>query len=382
MSPLSAGAVGFRNHVIIYGQSLSVGIGTGEVISTSPRTDALMFNGGVRAQDLDGAPWEQHGSLVPLVEEVGSSQAGGDRYETPMSGFAEFQGEQQTNVQVLASAPGQGATSISALSKPGALYMRLLDDVMYGHMRSSGRHKVLAVLWMQGEADGTNNTYAANLNTLRESLNEDIKAMTGQPDDVWLLSYQLDRPKIGLAHLDASDTYSHIKVAMPIYFLPRTDGVHLTAAGSKIAGAYFSKTYKEVVLNTNTDWQPLRPISHSTVDAVCDVVLNPVGALVIDTSIVAEQTNYGFRLFQSDGVTEITVTSVALLGSDTVRITASANIPAGAILRYGFSDPEGHTYNVSKGNLRDSQGDGLIFDGGGLDYPMHNWCVLFSRVIS
>lgn len=382
MTPLSEGVSGFKNHVISYGQSLSVGVGTGSVISTIPAENALMFAGGVRAQDGAANPWDQHASLVPLVEAVGAADAGGTRYETPMSGFAEFAQEQQSQIQFLVSAPGKGESTLSQLSKPGALYNRLIDDVTYGHWRSNNRSKALAVLWLQGESDWANGSYAANLNTLRGTLNADIKAINGQPEDIWLLSYQLDRPKIGLAHLTASDTYSNIKVALPIYFLSRTDGVHFTAASSKIAGAYFGKAYKEVIVNGNTDWQPLRPVSHSTAGANCDVTFNPVGPLAFDTTIVAAQTNYGFKLYQSDGTTPITISSVALLNADTVRITASGSIPAGAILRYGFSDPVDHTANVSNGNLRDSQGNTIVFDGGGLNYPLHNWCVLFQRVIA
>ena len=341
-----------------------------------------MFAGGVRAQDGAANPWDQHSSLVPLVEAVGAADAGGTRYETPMSGFAEFSQEQESSLQFLASAPGAGSVTISQLSKPGDLYNRLLDDVTYGHWRSNNRHKVLAVLWLQGETDGTNSSYAANLNTLRGTLNADIKAINGQPEDVWLLSYQLDRPKIGLAHLAAADAYGNIKVALPIYFLSRTDGVHFTPASSKIAGAYFGKAYEEIIVDGNTDWQPLRPVSHSTAGATCDVTFNAVGALAFDTTIVAAQTNYGFKLYQSDGTTPITISSVSLLDADTVRITASGSIPAGAVLRYGFSDPEDHTANVSKGNLRDSQGNTIVFDGGGLNYPLHNWCLLFQRVIA
>ena len=243
----------------------------------------------------------------------------------------------------------------------------------------------MAFAWLQGESDGANNTYAANLNTLRNSINTDVKAITGQTEDIWCLSYQLDRAKIGLAHLEAQETYSKIVVAAPIYFLRgayrNADLIHFTSLGSKIMGAYFGLAYQNVIVNGNTSWKPLMCTNSSTVGAVCTLTFNPVGALAFDTTLVTAQTNQGFKLYESDGTTPVTISSVAISGS-TVVITASGSIPAGAILRYGFSDPTDHTAGTAMGNLRDSQGDTIVFDGGGIDFPMHNWCVLFQRTIN
>lgn len=361
-----------------------MGVGTGGVRLTTQPYDSLMFSGGGRAQDGGSEPWLQHASLVPLVEAHGPAATGGERYETPLSGAALMLKELGSSRQYLGSAPGQGSVTISTLSKPGVLYERFMDDVRYGRYRSHalGRsHKLRSFFWMQGEADGANNSYAANLNALQGTIDADVKAITGQPEDVWCISYQLDRPKIGLAHLAASDTYSNIRVAMPIYQLARTDGVHLTPAASDIAGAYFGLAWQRIIEEGDEDWQPLRITGHSVAGAVIDLTYDPVGSLTFDTSTVAAQTNQGFKLFASNG-DALTINSVAIIGGNTVRITAASSVPAGAIVRYGFSDPTDHTADASKGNLRDSQGDTIIFEGQGLNYPMHNWAVLEQRTVS
>lgn len=227
-------------------------------------------------------------------------------------------------------------------------------------------------MWMQGESDGTNNTYAADMNALRGTLDTDIKSITHQADDVWMLSYQLARAKIGLAHLAASDTYAAIRVAMPMYFLPTTDTVHLTAASSKIAGAYFGLAYKRIIVDGDTAWKPLQCTGASVVGTTIDLTYNKSG-LTFDATIVASQTNHGFRVINAADAA-LTISSVAIIGS-VVRIVVASGTPAKVY--YGFSDPAGDIVEAG-GNLRDSQGDAIVFDGGGLDYPMHNWAVLQS----
>jgi hypothetical protein len=365
------------NHVISYGQSLSVGTQSRAAVSTTSIGN-LMSNSSVRA--WDGTP--QWTSLVAHVENDSGAELMG---ETPLFGAFQIVSEVRGGYgnQFIASAPGFGAVTLADLSSGGGYYTRLLDDVTKARKlaRASGKHyKVRAIVWMQGESDGGNTSYASQLDTFFTGLNSAIKAITNQTDDVWLLSYQLDRPQIGLAHLAASDTYSRMRVAMPIYHLARTDGVHLTAAASKIAGAYFGLTYNAIVLNGNTSWQPLKCLSSSKSGTTLDLVFNPVGSLAFDTTAVSAQTNQGFKLFDAVNA-PVTINSVALLNSTTVRITASSTVQAGWVWRYGFSDPTDHTANASKGNLRDSQGDTITFIGGGLNYAMHNWALLQQGTI-
>lgn len=45
-------------------------------------------------------------------------------------------------------------------------------------------------------------------------------------------------------------------------------------------------------------------------------------------------------------------------------------------------DTEFTTADVSKGNLRDTQGSTVVFDGTGVNYPLHNWALLQQGVIA
>ncbi len=60
------------------------------------------------------------------------------------------------------------------------------------------------------------------------------------------------------------------------------------------------------------------------------------------------------------------------------RTRDSDSVPAEPVTA-GFTLNYGDLINgTCGGNIRDSQGDTYIFNGGGLNYPMHNWLVVFS----
>lgn len=363
-----------------YGQSLSTGSYATPVLSTAARFSDKMFTSGVHAR-ANGADYT---TLIPLVESTATESATPEG-ETPCSGFCEMIHERGYLNPFIAVANGFPGAPIANLGQGTSLYNFLLGQVTQARARAreaGGHFKFRAALWMQGESDGGDSAvYISALNDLQTNLSTDIKAITFQTENVWLLSYQLARAKVGLAHLAASDTYANIRVAMPMYFLPTVDNVHLTNTSSKVAGAYFGLAYKAIVVDGDTSWQPLKFTATNRSGSQLDITYNRSG-LAFDTTIVSAQTSKGFRLFQSDGTTAITISSVALLGGNNVRITAAGSIPAGAIVRYGFSDPTDHTAGVCFGNLRDGQGDSIVFDGGGLNYPMHNWAVLQQATLS
>jgi hypothetical protein len=131
--------------------------------------------------------------------------------------------------------------------------------------------------------------------------------------------------------------------------------------------------YKRVVIDA-VDWKPLSPVAVYRQGSIALVKLHlPTSKpLIFDGVSVPNQTNHGFTLVDSANV-EITISSVAITGKDLVKIVTATVIPAGAKLRYGFS---------GIGNLRDTQGNTLVFGGGGLNLPMHNWCCIFEETLT
>jgi len=361
--------------ISLYGQSLAMGISSSPVISSVRRFDTdYMFSGGTEAWSPSG----NYTSLIPLAE--GSKIiSGGNADESPVSGFAEALHESGFGGKTIGMVGGFPGTAIADLSKGDNAYTGYLSSILNGWRRSREQFqsfKVRAFAFMQGESDGATSGYSALLNQLKVDLNTDIKATTLQTEDVWCLSYQLPMAKIGLQHLAAQEDYGNIRVASPLYQLPTVDGVHLTNVASKVIGAYFGLAYKAIIVDGNTAWKPLMVSTVSVSGQNIDLTYNvPAGALAFDTTTVAAQTNHGFRLVDSGG-SPLTISSVSILNADTVRIVAAATVPAGAKVYYGFSDPANTSEGTDKGNLRDTQGDTVVFDGGGINYPMHNWAVL------
>lgn len=391
------------NHILAYGQSLSVGQAT-PAISTVQKYDNLMFSKGMRPQyDYPTDTKEQwYAGLVPAIE--AQSPTWSSLAETPSMGTGDAIKElilsedglshTDMNYQLLMSAPGYGALSLNGLKKGTTHYTRLIEQVTAGKSLSQAANKLYkaqAVTWTQGESEGlaqTKEAYSTLFNQFALDLNTDIKAITGQTTDVALISYQIAShkvsgrtdPAIALAQLASSNATSNIYIATPTYHLTyqSSNNYHVTAESSRLLGAYYGLAYKRIVID-GEDWQPVRPLSSVKSGKFVNVKFNvPRGKLVLDTELVSENTNYGFELVTSAGVA-IAITEVKIISPDTVKVVSNTAIPVGAKLRYAWSGAENvGRLTGARGNLRDTQGDDIVFDPDGINKAMHNWCVIFE----
>lgn len=283
------------------------------------------------------------------------------------------------------SATGAGSTSIAGLSKGTEPYSRNITVLSKFKELGNAQNKIVKCLgwfWTQGEQDYVANTtkaaYKNSLSQLINDLNADIKATTKQVDAPKVISYQTrnftekaQNPVIALAQLELSNERNDYFMACPMYHILRLDGledVHPDGRGYAILGAYYGLVYKRTVID-GEDWKPLQPLKADAVDNIALVNFHvPVGKLVIDTTLLTQKTNYGFRVSKSDG-SDYTITNVEVINSNTVKIQTSENIASGSVVKYGQLDGYG-------GNLRDEQGNYLTVNPVGADYPLHNWCVI------
>ena len=278
------------NHIITYGQSLSVGQTEKVISTTQPNPNLLNFDGVTRTSAYDKSPTgdtypiNRRISLQPLVERTNDGTAAGVCRETPSTGTGEMFAKSyeetmfaKMSKKVIVSAPGWGGTTIAQLSKGGEYYQQLIDDVTAGKNLTAGSsYRVLAVTWTQGESDyieGTDTlTYKAKLKQLITDINNDVKAITGQAEDVVLVCYQLSTamnanrtyPNIALALYEASKEDSRIYVATPMYHMNYNDGWHLNSASSKLLGAYYGDVINRIVMKGEA-WQPLHIKAKSVV---------------------------------------------------------------------------------------------------------------------
>lgn len=394
-------------HLISYGQSLSLGQASSPVQTATQRYDGIMFsaNGlaatsaGPRAQDGGGTQAQNHASFVTHVEVLNSGSANA---ETPLGNTNAMIKRllvsendvpfNEQSFQLLSSAPGQSNTTIAGLSKGQTPYTNLINDVTYGASLAAAAGKtynVPEVFWTQGTADyqggQSRAAHLALFNQLYADLNTDIKAITGQTNDIKLIFSQCTEtsgtsglpPTIGLAQYDASLANANIILACPTYHLENSSvgNVHLSGYGSATLGAHYGLTFKRVIIDGLT-WKPLKPNRVWRPNgAASNIVLVrfdvPQLPLKLDTACYKTAvTNSGFSAIDGSNANN-PVTSVTLVQPDTVKVVLT-NAVAGK-LRYGFIN--------SGGNLRDSQGD-FIDAGINRAQPLHNPCIVFEETFA
>lgn len=397
------------NHVISYGQSLSIGVLSVPVVSSVQAHNSLRFVGGVRSRDVS-APGT-YASLVPLVEQ--QATVGPDQYgETPCTGICEYVQNTLTarglphavsGFQLLASAPGRGGQSIEDLDKGSFPYSVLIADVTNAATRAAELGKTYAVwgfVWMQGESDPTMtaDTYRQKILQLRTDLEADIKAITGQTNPLKFIMHQPSAhhlslvggqgvPRIAQLQLDLALTEPHFYMANPEYFIPRaSDNIHFSAAGSKEFGMHLARTMVSVLID-GKNRKPLH-VDYATIagDSVLLQLESPDAAaeLVLDTTAVVNPGNFGFDLLTIAGVA-INIASVTLLKGRRVKIKATATLPSQVDVRYAWRDTDHATLGPvsgARGNLRDDAGDRETAVVNGQTRPLHNWCPIFSLRVS
>lgn len=281
---------------------------------------------------------------------------------------------------------GTGGIPLSSLAKGTSYYnnsLAQLAALCTDAQAESRSARAGAILWVQGEQDGVAGTteaaYKAALLQLANDWDADARALTGQTTRAPLVTYQCcSYQAIGVAQLNAAlENPGKIICAGPIYQFNYLDTVHIGSTDTKVMGALLGLAYKRAVIDGD-GWEPLRPVHHIRHGTILDVRFNKRG-LVLDTTTVPAQAGSGFTLLDNLGAA-ITISSVTVVKSDTVRIVAAATIPAGSTLRYGMTTATGKgTYIGGAGNLRDSQGDTLQLRLLNVSVPLHNWACLFTR---
>lgn len=380
------------NHVLSYGQSLSMGATATTLLSTSQPYFNLTFNTGPR-KDTEAT------SVIPLVEQFNNPSIDGytNRGETHCSGLANYASrammlENGINPQdhvIFASTAGHGGYTIDQLKKGSAWYSVLIDHVNKAKELNAGKsYHVPVVPWIQGEnnavSGGLQTSYAeykANLTQLQIDANTDIKAITAQTDPVRFITYQMSYaaktwPDIAKAQLDLARENDNFMLATPMYHFPYAgDNVHLTNVGYKWMGAYFARAYKQYMIEgRKPDF--INPLSaHIKGNQVIVKFDVPTLPLKIDTSTLASTTNSGFKVM--NGSSEIAITSVTT--SDDTVILQLASTPTNSVqVRYAL-DYLGVGLTITggaSGNLRDSTTDSIEIAGA--IKPLYHVCPHFE----
>lgn len=398
------------NMFICYGQSWSVGYDA-QAISTEQRYDNLMLDTGIRTDPLDnldavatsfvpaierrfereiilesGAPFKQNFGETPVTAQM-------DVVKQLMES-EDGLGVADLSYQLLGTAPGMGSKTLAQLEKGTEYYTRLIAQVQQAHDIATAMGKRLVVQafsWVQGSLGRTGN-YAEALEQLRADIDADVKAITGQTQDVKCITWQsfiynasLRAKQVYAQYVGAAETYPNIICAGATYHLDnvRAANLHFTSESQAWLGAYFGVAYKRTIID-GEDFEPVKPTKASMSGKILYVKFNvPQRPLVFDTDRLTEAPNKGFKLYATDG-TEKTITDVAIISPDTVKIVCAADVASTDRLTYGdITTDTWQWVGDNHGNLRDSQGDHIQYESGaGNMLPLHNWCVIFDKTIA
>jgi hypothetical protein len=418
-------------HLIMYGQSLSVGA----------QSYPLLTQGNIPGTYTMGNQiWINYNNaststLYPLTGTiVGGTPANTDMtrasgliVECPLYSVTNHIQQKTGGVNnYLASSCGYHGRTIEQLSKgssESSLYNVFLTAINSASVYA-GSHNIHlscpAIFWLQGENNYVNtypgytagstcttdkDEYISWLVRLKNDMQQDILSKYGQTEKPLFITYQVGaqyiknkQASISMAQLEASNRYSDIICAGPVY--PMTDrGGHLDPNGYRWYGEMMGKVYyKTKVLGE--DFKPLQPVELARTTNVNQLKIRflvPELPLVLDDKLVQKQTDYGFELY-ANGVKQ-SLTAVTI-DDDCVYLTAIVSLAGKTIdVLYAGQNTAGH------GNLRDSDpyqaydhytdldtypraagettlrpayeprdNSGIIY---GKPYPLHNFSVTF-----
>ena len=331
------------NHVIGTGQSFLTGYQTQAITFTQPFQN-LCFNSGPRCARSNENPVlaADIASFVPLTEVTNSDGKGtattddgiwtvGNGFnpdgETSASGCANRVTNDMQNLgkffKQLYSLSGMGGEPYTQMRVGTFVYANILTEVTQAKALAAAAgqtYGVVAVMCIHGGTDQTNgNTvYLQDLLQWQQTLNHDIKAITGQLNDIPFIVDQANdaltsAPIVPLAQLQASVLYpDKFLMRGPQYNLPFNSGTgHETADGYRQQGEYYGKVLRSLMLR-----QPWKPVSPRSVQRQTNQILIkffvPVLPLVLDNQMPPVNPPPTNTAITYAGLANFNITNVAL----------------------------------------------------------------------
>jgi hypothetical protein len=374
--------------IVSTGQSLSVGATGTPVVSTKQPFNNLMLADASPAPKFDGQG--DMLSLVPLTAPIRPPGGGAPAYPDNIAGETPSEG---TSNQIsaltlalgkfdtvsIASNVGESGQSISVIEKGGTgnAFASTLYEGAAIKALAAQQGKTFgygAILLTHGETDANDATYAARITKLSDDYNADLKALTGQKQDIpMLISQQGTFPQEANSYAQSTLAEWQLGVTSPGKFLcvgPKyqyeysADHVHFPAAQYRRLGEKYGEVYVRAILMKEA-WAPLQPTTVSRSGAVITVNFHvPDPPLAWEDAISlphqevvkAWSAGRGFEVADSTGV--LTIAGVAIAGSSVVVTLSAPPAGQGVTLSYALiqdkSGYSGGTDNGRRGQLRDS----------------------------
>ncbi len=371
----------------VHGQSTAAGFeGTPALSMTQPYNNQMLVTADTPAsQDSGPLIGDNTGGWTGLTPLIESGDAGNGSNETPCSGLA----NQLTNLGLLLD--GKAYTSVAMDAGRGGVALSGLNSTKLAAAVAAavsylpGKKVVVPALsWLHGEADeqGNNAGYGDALITFRNTCEGLLKAATGQTTDIPFVVRQLSQWYSNTTSVIAPQQIALARqhpdkfvLSGPSYQFPANQPPHYSNHAYRAIGEMQAKVTRFVMLGKR--W---RPLSFRSVQRIGSTIYVrfwvPVAPLVIDTTAVSAPTVAGGMYgFEYRGQSGTTITAVAIVSSDTVRITLStADTTAIGSAYLDYARTAGATDATlgtkARGNIRDSDATPSLYG-----YPSFNWMI-------
>jgi len=363
-------------HLIIYGQSLSVANQSWPPLSITPVDGNYMIGNQI---------WINFGNtdlthLTPLIADVASTTTTLPKKrssyiygECPLvAATNHIQLKTGGKYKFIASSCGTGGKTIEELSKEfynPVYYQDFTNTLTYASSITSSIH-CPAIFWMQGEQNYTTPsgnegltpgsapctdkaTYKSLLLKMKNNLQTDIIKQYNQTDAPLFITYQTgvqytrgDSVAIGMAQLEASNENKDIVCAGPVYAMTDRGG-HLDPNGYRWFGEMLGKVYYKTKILGEV-FKPLQPLEIMRMDDPQKLKIRflvPQPPLVLDTKTLDIMTGLGFEVFVNGSSVELWKVDV---DNDCVYLTCGSDLTGDVEVIYAG------TNNIGHGNLRDS----------------------------
>ena len=272
-------------------------------------------------------------------------------------------------------AGGRGGTDISRLVKGSDPYKIFLENIRKSYEKAQERcikFYVPAICWMQGESDMFDYTHVDYKKILKQfaiDINNDIKAITRQKEEVKIVTYQsccLTRcwkfdplqyncyeATIPQAQMELAREKGLFAAGTPVYPFSFVDErIHLDGKSQQETGRRHAFVVLDIIRKGNSS-AGLYPTHFSAHDSIITVKFNR-GLLAIDTTTVNTAKNLGFSVITPDGRD---ITNKVNVTPDSIVITCNAPAKACSI-RYGINGTKQKTGGKAgpRGNIKAADG--------------------------
>lgn len=289
---------------------------------------------------------------------------------------------------------GVSGASITKMKKGTTPYADMIECVTKAKEFANKEGKTFGVTfmnWYHGEADinKTKLWYYTEMSQLFIDINTDVKAITGQTEDIEFFTYQTnpwlgrdtpnkDNINIQEAQVQVVRDFANVHLCGAMYQFQYNDFYH--PSDRAVVGLQTGVAIKRVVYDNET-WNDFIPLSHNVISDGTNFYTHlkfgvPTKPMRFDVSgdiwhnENGKQPNFGFEVLDS-GV-EQQIAEPFIVRGDTVVLTTSSD-PTGMTIRYAVNGSEGG------GNLCDSQN--IVITNKNTNYVSDNFAAGFSEYL-